>query len=209
MTDRPLHNWLGRQPGAPHLSEATLLEVHARRRSGERPSADGHEAHLHACVDCAAALAQLEHDLTVLAHRATAAADAAISSERLARQVDMIARRIDGQAGRVLQFPLPARAARAPRPLRRWVATAAACGLLFGLAAGRMLGPGATGEAGLGPIWSATEPRLPQSQPTIEPALADERLLGEVDAAIARTLHQEFRVLDELTPREPAARGRR
>lgn len=209
MTDRPLRPWLGRLPGAPHLSEATLLEVHTRRLTGERPSADRHEAHLHACPDCAAALARLEHDVTLLAHRATATADAAISPERLARQLDMIALRIDGQAGRVLQFPLSARAARAPRPLRRWVAIAAACGLLFGLAAGRMLGPGAGRDVGLGASWATAEPRLPQSQPTIEPALADERLLGEVDAAIARTLHQEFRVLDELTPREPAARGRR
>lgn len=208
MTDRPLRHWLGRLPGASHLSDATLLEVHTRRLLGDRPSADSRHAHLDGCADCAAALAQLEQDVTLLAHRATAAADAAISPERLARQLDMITRRIDGQAGRVLQFPRAARAARAPRPLRRWVAMAAACGLVFGLAAGRMLGPGA-GRDAVAQNWSTGEPRLPQSQPTIEPALADERLLGEVDAAIARTLHQEFRVLDELTPREPAARARR
>jgi hypothetical protein len=209
MNDRSLRDWWGRRPGWPHLDHDTLLEVHVRRVTGQPAGADDHDVHLKACPECAEAFEQCEHDVTGLGRRATAAADAAISPERLARQLEVIARRIDGHAARVLPFPAPARAVRAPRSLRRWVAMAAACGLVFGLAAGRLLGPAAGRDGAIGPNWAPTSTRVPQMQPTLEPALADERLLGEIDAAIARTLHQEFRVLDELTPREPVARGRR
>ena len=160
----------------------------------------------------AAALADLEAEFSAVGRHAVDAADARISVERLARQLEGIERRLDGQPGRVLQFPVQARVSREPRPLlKRWVAMAAACGLVFGLAAGRLLGPAAIPEArrggGAWPV--ATQRSVQVGQPTLEPAVADERLLGEVDAAIARTLHQEFRVLDELTPAVPDTRGRR
>lgn len=159
----------------------------------------------------AAAVARLEADFAALRSDAVDAADARISADRLARQLDVIDRRLDGQAARVLQFPLQARVSRGPGPLRRWVAMAAACGLVFGLAAGRLLGPAATVDARRsGTAWSsAGAPVAQPGQPTIERAVADERLLGEVDAAIARTLHQEFRVLDELTPAVAGSPGRR
>lgn len=153
----------------------------------------------------ATALATLEAEWSALGPQAVDAADARISAERLARQLEVIERRLDGQPGRVLQFPVQARVARGPRPLRRWVAMAAACGLVFGLAAGRLLGPAGTVDLrrSVG-AWPGAAAQ--QGQPTMEPAVADERLLGEVDAAIARTLHQEFRVLDELTPAVPDGR---
>lgn len=153
----------------------------------------------------AMALAKLEAEWAALGPQAAGAADARISPDRLARQLELIERRLDGQPGRVLQFPVQGRVARGPRPLRRWVAMAAACGLVFGLAAGRLLGPAGAADvrrsAGAWPSAAAQ-----QGHPTMEPAVADERLLGEVDAAIARSLHQEFRVLDELTPAVPDGR---
>ena len=210
MTERPLRGWLPRWSARGHLSEAVLLDVHLRRLSDGGNAAHEGDTHLHTCESCATAFARLEQDVTRLTHRATLAADAAIAPERLARQFDVIARRLDGNAGRVLPFPAPARAVRPTRSLHRWVAMAAACGLVFGLAAGRLLGPASPMDSSrVTTSWPSSTARVPQSQPTLEPALADERLLGEVDAAIARTLHQEFRVLDELTPREPGARGRR
>jgi hypothetical protein len=209
MTERSVRGWVPRWSGRGHLSEVTLVAIRERRRAGDRRAVDPDEAHLVVCDTCTTALEHIDHDVTRLVHRASVAADAAISPERLSRQFDVIARRIDGHAGRVLPFPAPARAVRPARPLHRWVAMAAACGLVFGLAAGRLLGPTSFLDTSRTTTWSTTTTRAPQMQPTLEPALADERLLGEVDAAIARTLHQEFRVLDELTPREPVARGRR
>jgi hypothetical protein len=210
MTERSVRGWVPPWSRRGHLSEATLVEVRERRRAGDCRPTDPHEAHLDVCDRCTTALEHIDHDVTRLVHRAGVAADAAISPERLSKQFDVIARRIDGHSGRVLPFPAPARAVRPARPLHRWVAMAAACGLLFGLAAGRLLGPASTLDTGrTTTTWRTTTTRAPQMPPTLEPALADERLLGEVDAAIARTLHQEFRVLDELTPRGPVARGRR
>jgi hypothetical protein len=162
-------------------------------------------------VPDAEALAALEAQFSDLAPIAVDAVDTSISADRLARQLDVIERRLDGQPGRVLQFPMQARVSRGPQPLRRWVAMAAACGLVFGLAAGRLLGPTTVPDVRRGGgAWSSAGARGAQpGQPTMEPAVADERLLGEVDAAIARTLHQEFRVLDELTPPVPDRRGPR
>ncbi len=126
-------------------------------------------------------------------------ADEMIGADRLARQLEVIDRRLDGQPGRLLHFPVPARATRTQPRARRWVAMAAACGLLFGLAAGRLIGPYPTHPEHPG-AWSAGAADAGSPSPH-EPTLADEHLLVEVDAALARTLHREFRVLDELTPR--------
>lgn len=155
-----------------------------------------------------AALAALEAEWAALSERARRAADERISPEQLASQLEVIERRLDGQPARVLQFPLRRGSLQGPRPLRRWVAMAAACGLVFGLAAGRMIGPGWAPDPARG-AWSAPTARPYQAVAhALEPAVADERLLGEVDAAIARTLHADFRALDELTPAVATVRGR-
>lgn len=156
-----------------------------------------------------AALAALEAEWAPLGEDAVAAMDARITPDQLARQFDVIERRLDGQPARVLQFPHRRRDLRTPRPLRRWVAMAAACGLMFGLAAGRLIGPASVPEPARMP-WASSAARPHQAgTPRLEPAIADERLLGEVDAALSRTLHEEFRALDELTPVATVARARR
>lgn len=210
MSSRHAHPRIqGPSADTAHLSDEALLDLHVRRRAEAGSGEPVTDAHADACAHCSAALAELDADLAALTLAATTAMDAVISPDRLARQREIIDRRLEGQPGRVLRFPVSSRTPRTPHRLHRWVAMAAACGLLFGLAAGRMVGPAAVPDLDRGVAWSAAEGQRAPGAPSIEPAVADEFLLSEVDAALARTLHHDFRVLDELTPRAPEAPGPR
>jgi len=104
----------------------------------------GEDAAMTSCAICAARHRTLSRTLDEVTQAAAAAADEAFPPDRLARQRMRILQRIEqfGRQGRVLAFPGRANAAPSilrPRPLRRWVASAAAAGLIVGLAAGRMV----------------------------------------------------------------------
>lgn len=201
---------LGRDPSLAHLDEAALLE-RLIVRDDEDDERDSPQArHLATCAQCDAALARLTAQWEHVGAAAADAADRLIGPDQLARQFDVIARRLDGQPGRLLRFPRAARDSRRPRQGHRWVAMAAASGLIFGIAAGRLLGPVSSGAR---PGWAQTAAARPASPgPALEAAQGDERLLVEVDAALARALHQDFVALDALTPRSTDVRlpaGRR
>ena len=92
------------------------------------------------------------------------------------------------------------------RPGRRWIAGAAAAGLLIGLFAGHL--------AHVVP----NQWRAPQAQPALQPdnatlhavstTMSEEELLGLLEVAIEGTGGASLRPLDDLTPRvwEVAAR---
>lgn len=199
MIERHLARWAQRRGQRGHLGEEAMLEVLMTRRDATA-EASRHTAHVAACQQCEAAVSRMATRLDGAATAAQYIADEMIGADRLARQHEVIDRRLDGQPGRLLHFPVHVRAPRTQPRARRWVAMAAACGLVFGLAAGRLIGPPPTDAAQAG-TWVAGTPAHDTTRPALEPALADEHLLVEVDAVLARTLHREFRVLDELTPR--------
>lgn len=201
---------LGRDPAASHLDEAALLDWLIARADEDDARQSPQARHLSACAECDAALARLTAQWDHVAGAAAEAADRLIGPDQLARQFDVIARRLDGQPGRLLRFPRAARDPRRPRRGHRWVAMAAASGLIFGIAAGRLLGPVSSGAR---PGWAQAGAARPASPgPALESSQGDERLLVEVDAALARSLHQDFVALDALTPRSTDVRrpaGRR
>lgn len=199
MSERHESLWARCRRQREHPGDDALLEVMLARRDDVVPAtrAAGHAA---TCAPCGAAVSRLEAEWDVVGSAARAAADELIGPDRLARQLDIIERRLDGQPGRVLRFPIRARVARPQPRARRWVAVAAACGLFFGLAAGRLLGPVPSASTTRA-AWTSPTARPDAVRPPVEPAVADEHLLGEVDAALARAVHYEFEVLDELTPR--------
>jgi hypothetical protein len=84
------------------------------------------------------------------------------------------------------------------------VALAAACGLVIGIGAGRLIGPASFTAA---PTWRATAPAM-RGVPAGVQQETDEQMLVEIDAALTRSRTKEFRALDELTPRIADARAR-
>lgn len=203
MLTRPMR-WFG-EWGLPHLSDESLLELHALLRAGEHAVAARYLKHVKSCESCAARFDHVREGAAALRRDVTASADARITPARLERQFDVIMRRLEGHSGRVLPFPTSVHRP-APTPImRRWVAMAAACGLVIGLGAGRLIGPVPASPA------NAWRPGVPVSvsggAASVQPE-TDEQMLVEIDAALTRSRTKEFRALDELTPRVADARAR-
>jgi hypothetical protein len=97
-------------------------------------------------------------------------------------------------------------AAAQPRVLRRWIAAAAAAGLLVGLATGRMVfngGTETTADAGR-QIAPASAPAASRQAPTMralhgEPTLSDEEFLSEIELATAAPRTRELRAIYAIT----------
>jgi hypothetical protein len=97
--------------------------------------------HVETCASCGVRYQAVRTHLDGAAVASLYAADAVFTEERLARQRERIMRRIDVHGARVLPFPAAepeARGSTRSPSARRWVAAAAAAGLLVGLTAGRV-----------------------------------------------------------------------
>lgn len=132
-----------------------------------------------------------------------AEADVVFTDERLARQRAHILRRIEEETrpGQVIAFPnaQPARPALRARPGMRWIAGAAAAGLLIGVAAGHLAHdlPG-----GIRAVPSAADSRS-GLQPTLQAVstmMSEEEFLGQMEVAIETTGGSALRPLHDLTP---------
>lgn len=188
----------------PHLSDESLLELHALLTTGEQALAARYLRHVRRCDECEQRLAVVREECADLAADVATHLDSRITSARLDRQHEIILRRLEGHSGKVLPFPVAAhRPAPAP-PYRRWVAVAAACGLLIGVGAGRLMGPTSLVPSN---AWRPTAPSV-RSVPAGVQQETDEQMLVEIDAALTRSRTKEFRALDELTPRIADARAR-
>ena len=202
MLTRPTR-WFGSW-GHPHLSDESLLELHALLVAGEHSVAARYLRHVKQCDACAQRLDGVREDAAALRQDVTASADARITPTRLERQFDVIMRRLEGHSGKVLPFPTTIhRPAQAPA-LRRWVAMAAASGLLIGIGAGRLMGPTSSAPV---TSWQKVAASPAKALPA-RVQESDEQMLVEIDAALTRSRTKEFRALDELTPRVANARAR-
>lgn len=205
------------RPG-PHLDEKRLVELFAQTL-GQSPSTQlgarsTRHPHLAVCESCAARFANLVRALQEHADETCAEADRVFSTDRLARQCERILQRIDAGShlARVLQFPIRAmemgaptlrRAGRAARVSRRWVAAAAAAGLVFGLSMGR-LWPLPSVEPP--PATSSSVQARPNSGASsgvaaTHPIANEEALLDEIEAILVRQPAPELHALDAFTPR--------
>jgi len=184
-----------------HLTDDRLIDICL---SGPVSPAD--EQHLAGCPDCEIRRTELASLLTEIDTAATIEADAAFPADRLARQQARILARIDqsGRPGRVIAFPAgyghDALSTRT-RPMSRWVAAAAAAGLIVGLAAGHLshdfgtVGRPAVAHGAVRQQIAATTMR------EAAPAMTDDEFLGQIEAAIDRGGPAALRPLDALTPR--------
>jgi len=140
-----------------------------------------------------------------------AEADVVFTDERLARQRAQILRRIEEETrpGQLIAFPnaQPARQALRARPGMRWIAGAAAAGLLIGIAAGHLAHdlPGG-GRPVPSPVVASRG--LQPTLQAVSTTMSEEEFLGQLEIAIETTGGSALRPLDDLTPRvwEVAAR---
>jgi hypothetical protein len=190
-----------------HLDDDALAEIWSAAASEGRTAT---HPHLTSCAHCRSRYSGFTEWFDDLSADARAEADGAFPAERLAAQQAAIFRRLEAleRPARVIAFPRNTRPATTSQHFtRRWIATAAAAGLVIGLAAGQILDLrhrlDGTSQAARGATEMAQ--RSPVGRPmAVQPAsLSDEALFygdyGDADfgARSARYMPE----LDEITPR--------
>ena len=182
--------------GIGHLSDDRLIEACTTEPLGSRE-----REHLQRCPECATRQSDLVGLLEDVAVAAESEADAAFPPERLARQQARILARVaqDGRPARVISFPgygheagyMPA------RPAVRWVAGAAAAGLVIGLVAGHMSRDFSVRVRAAVPRLDATSGPMR----TVNAAFAEEELLGQIELAVSSSSGSALGALNAMTPR--------
>ena len=185
------------QPRADHLSNDDLLEI-CFPVTGD--------SHLATCETCRSRYDDLVRTLEEIREEAIAEADAVFTSERLGDQRDRILRRLEhaGHSAEVVMFP--ARRTheetgwRAFASSRRWIAAAAAAGLVAGVLVGRFVDVGSRPSSGIqAHVTTSAAPHV-VAQPagvTIQPA--DDELLVQIEDAVTSRRVVELQALDALT----------
>ena len=182
-----------------HLSDDNLIDVCLH--VGVSPE---EEHHLKACERCEARRADFARFLGQMTDAAVQESDAVFSPERLAKQHARILQRIEheGRPARVIAFPaIPIYATwtASRRPAMRWLAGAAACGLVIGVLAGHF-----AHQLPARPSISVRQaPVRPGGGPTLLSAtatLTDDEFLGQIESALENPSMPDLRPLDDLTP---------
>lgn len=190
-----------------HLDDADLGAVwsEATLQPGQRRV----HPHLDTCSSCRSRYAALDTWLRDVGTVARAEADDAFPADRLATQHAQVMRRLEAleRPGRVIVFPKTTHAVTGDRGgARRWIAAAAAAGVVVGIAAGQLLDlRDALGRPNR-PFASQRQTEPVASTATVQPASltaaqSDEAFLTELDdAALSRPV-PELAALDAVTPR--------
>jgi anti-sigma factor RsiW len=179
----------------------------------EQASADDRRAvrqHLHGCETCTWRYTELTAPLERLRQDAAGEADEVFTAARLDAQRERILDRISqAPASRVIPFPAPGThvdRSGVRRPLTRWVAAAAAAGLLVGITGGRLLQIGAGAPTSAPPVARTVISALPSSG-VVSDSLSlsaaierDEALMNEIEQAVFSQRITALSALDELTP---------
>ena len=126
----------------PHLDDAAFASVWADKLTAGRETGSAAEVHLGDCAECRSRFEAFTAWFEGTRDDAIAEAEAAFSTDRLGTQQAQIARRLEAleQPARVLSFPRFARPVSSqPAGRQRWIAVAAAAGLVVGVGLGQML----------------------------------------------------------------------
>jgi hypothetical protein len=200
-----------------HVQEHVLAGAALQLLNGEAPALKASaQNHLAACDQCAARLEELSAVLAGERQDVADAADAVFTDGDLQAQQASILARLEREraAARVLAFP--ARTSwmvRRDRPATRWLAAAAAAGLLVGLGAGQVVFTGhqlrfqaptlTTRDwtptrwlGGSGAVNAAPAHHIERLSPA-----AEEAFLSDMESALNSRRIQALRALDDLTPR--------
>jgi hypothetical protein len=200
---------LSRSGASRHLNDDRFADIWSTAAASGQPAAD---AHLADCAQCRSRYAAFTSWLDRMQSDAIGEADEAFPPERLAMQQAQIMRRLEGleRPARVIAFPRFSRpATSAPGHAQRWVAAAAAAGLVIGLAAGQFfdIRQAFTPRQTPAPAQNArlvTPP--PSGVPSVVPAsvtssVSDETLFFGGDPSRISERLAELRSMDDITPR--------
>jgi hypothetical protein len=182
-----------------HLDDAAFAAIWTDAAvDGAQPS----HPHLQACPACRSRFGLFTSWLTDVRVDAAAEVDELFSAERLAAQQAQVFRRLEAaeRPARVIAFP------KFTQPLTsgsshgsRWIAAAAAAGLIVGVGVGQMMdirrsfgGPPAASQIR---VADASEVRTLSTNTGRE-----EAFLSELDLTLSRPAVPELRALDEFTP---------
>ena len=181
-----------------HLSDDRLIGVCL-----DRAPAAIERQHLESCDVCEGRRANLARLLADVSDVERAEADAVFTPEPLSRQHARILQRVEQEArhGRVIRFP--AGHGQGPTLLRvrpgiRWIAGAAAAGLVIGLLAGHLAHDLPAGDAL--PASQADGPPAAAALQAISTTMSEEEFLGRIEVAIEGTGGSALRPLHDLTP---------
>ena len=182
-----------------HLSDDRLIDVCL-----DKAGYVAERNHLDSCPECAERRAHLSRMLADVAAVTVAEADAAFSVDRLVKQRARILQRLEqeGRFGRVITFPsnVAQRPSLRARPGTRWVAGAAAAGLLIGVLAGHLAHVVVPNQMGGSTTQVVLQPAGTTLQ-AVSTTLSEEEFLGMLEVAIEGTSGASLRPLDDLTPR--------
>jgi len=186
-----------------HLDDAAFSELWSAAAVGSDVGVAAPDAeHLESCAACRARYDAFTDWLADARVDAIAAADEVFPAERLAAQQSHIMRRIEAleRPARVIAFPKYAQPVSAARSgPQRWIAAAAAAGLIVGLGMGEMLD--FRRSARLRPLPMAeSEPLVQSARGTVQPVSlnSDDPLLYDADPS---PRVEALQALDAITPR--------
>jgi len=192
-----------------HPTDERLIALYFGDEEANAEERKAVRLHLHGCEACTWRYTELTAPLQRLREDAASEADEVFTASRLDAQRAAIRRRLEdgSKAARVVPFP-SARPATRPvshRPLVRWIAAAAAAGLIIGVSAGRLLDLRGVRQPAPAPIAAAASPNRPAPPVTDGPRVVDasfshEDFLSEIDNAIHQSRVSELTALDALTP---------
>ena len=178
----------------------------------EGASADDRRAvrqHLHGCETCTWRYTELTAPLERLRQDAAGEADEVFTSARLDAQRAKILDRLDPSADASRVIPFPSVAARAERsairrPLARWVAAAAAAGILIGVTGGQLFQGGVRRTVTAPPARTIISALPASAVVTDSPTLAadsEEAVMNEIEQAVFGHRITALSAIDEMTPR--------
>jgi hypothetical protein len=164
--------------------------------------------HLGVCTACRTRFASFSEWLDDVRVDAAAEADEVFPADRLSAQYAQIFRRIEAgeRPARVIAFPkfstpLTSRTSHASR----WIAAAAAAGLIVGVGVGQMMDLRHLGQSGARIETRLSTPGGPAVRPSAVAAVTvtsgDEAFLSDLDASLSRPSVPELRAIDDFTPR--------
>jgi hypothetical protein len=198
----------GRSRANRHLSDDKFADLWSAAVAGGQPLAD---PHLASCAQCRSRYAEFTDWLERIHDDARSEAEDAFPPERLAAQQAQVMRRLEAleHPARVIAFPRFARPVTSTQGhMQRWVAAAAAAGLVIGLAAGQFFD-----------IRHVLTPARPQAStqnarfvppppaggtsvvPVSAPSVSDETLFFGADPARTSERLSMLRSIDDITPR--------
>lgn len=155
------------------------------------------------CAICAERLASMTELMRDVSDAAERESDAAFSPDKLARQQARILNRLanQGQVARVIAFPNGHghRASTPVRPVRRWVAGAAAAGLIIGMVAGHLVHELPSLHVARHDTQASTFTRDPAPLHASALPTSDDEFMREVETALASG-PRGLRRLDRVTP---------